>query len=140
MKLDRITPRFVTSFPRELEPGVLYVSATFSTTAHACACGCGREVIAPLSPAQWVLAFDGSVSLRPLHRQLEAPVQIPYLTAVEVRRNRESDDRALEALRPSTKRPWLRRLADLVRQRPPASRTESLIASISTTPLCTSAL
>lgn len=133
MKTDRVTPQFVTSFPHELEPGVLYVSTIFSTTAHACACGCGREVIAPLSPAQWVLTFDGTVSLRPSIGNWGLPCRSHYFidhgtfrwasefSAIEVRRNRESDVRALEALRPSTKRPWWRKLADLLRQRLPAN-------------------
>ena len=57
MKVSNVVPSFVTSFPPELEPGVLYVSAQFSTAAHLCACGCRREVITPLSPAQWVMTF-----------------------------------------------------------------------------------
>lgn len=129
MRIDRIVPQFVTSFPSELEPGVLYVSATFSTTAHACACGCGREVIAPLSPAQWVLTFDGAVSLRPSIGNWGLPCRSHYVidrghirwagsfSAIEVRRNRESDDRALDAGRPSTKRSWWRRFVGFVTRR-----------------------
>jgi hypothetical protein len=56
----------VESFPRPLAPGVLYVSNRFSCAAHACACGCGREVITPLSPVQWRLTRAPSgASLRP---------------------------------------------------------------------------
>lgn len=127
MRIDRIVPQFVTSFPSELESGVLYVSTTFSTTAHACACGCGREVIAPLSPAQWVLTFDGAVSLRPSIGNWGLPCRSHYVidrgiicwarsfSATEVRRNRESDDRALDVGRPSTKRSWWHRFVDFVR-------------------------
>lgn len=129
MRIDRIVPQFVTSFPAELESGVLYVSATFSTTAHACACGCGREVIAPLSPAQWVLAFDGAVSLRPSIGNWGLPCRSHYVidrglirwagsfSAIEVRRNRESDDRALDARRQSTKQSWWHRLISFVVRR-----------------------
>jgi len=34
--------------------------------AHKCCCGCGNEVITPLSPTGWKLVFDGqSISLVP---------------------------------------------------------------------------
>lgn len=56
----------VESFPRPLDAGVLYFSARFNTAAHACACGCGREVITPISPVQWRLTqSDNGASLRP---------------------------------------------------------------------------
>ncbi|OSP09367.1 hypothetical protein B7W94_01850 [Microbacterium sp. LEMMJ01] len=134
MRVDRIVPEFVASFPSDLEPGVLYVSTMFSTTAHACACGCGREVIAPLSPAQWVLTFDGTVSLRPSIGNWGLPCGSHYLidrgrirwagrfTSSEVRRNREADGRALDAARPSTTRSWWRRLGDVLRRRRSAVR------------------
>lgn len=57
---------FVETFPDKLEHGTLYVSMEFATVAHACVCGCGNQVITPLSPADWQLIFDGeSISLRP---------------------------------------------------------------------------
>lgn len=56
----------VESFPRPLSAGVLYFSKRFNTAAHACACGCGQEVITPLSPVQWRLTQSaGGASLRP---------------------------------------------------------------------------
>lgn len=61
-----IAHRFVEFIPRELEPGVLYVSIEYATCVHACACGCGSRVVTPLSPDDWRLAFDGdTVSLLP---------------------------------------------------------------------------
>ena len=59
MKSVLLTPRFVESIPEGLEGGVLYVSMTFATAMHLCACGCGREVVTPLSPTDWKLWFDG---------------------------------------------------------------------------------
>jgi hypothetical protein len=45
---------------------VLYVSLPYATATHRCACGCGNEVVTPLSPADWQLHFDGvSISLTP---------------------------------------------------------------------------
>lgn len=61
-----LSHEFVESFPDRLESGKLYVSIEFATVAHSCACGCGHQVITPLSPAEWQLTFDGeSISLRP---------------------------------------------------------------------------
>ena len=56
----------VESFPRPLDAGVLYHSKRFNAAAHACACGCGREVITPISPVQWRLTHGArGASLRP---------------------------------------------------------------------------
>ena len=41
--------------PKQLEPGVLYVSDEFGTAAHLCACGCGAKVRTPLGPAEWAI-------------------------------------------------------------------------------------
>ena len=57
---------FVKSIPKELEERTLYVSMHYATVAHKCCCGCGREVITPLSPTDWELTYDGdSISLSP---------------------------------------------------------------------------
>jgi hypothetical protein len=66
MKSDRLKPAFVETMPDTLEDGVLYVSMQYAMTIHRCACGCGREVVAPLAPASWIMTFDGvNVSLEP---------------------------------------------------------------------------
>jgi len=45
---------------------VLYVSLSYGTVSHRCACGCGREVVTPLTPTDWKLIFDGeTISLYP---------------------------------------------------------------------------
>lgn len=57
---------FVNSIPEKLEERTLYVSMDYATVAHKCCCGCGREVVTPLSPTDWKLAYDGvSISLSP---------------------------------------------------------------------------
>src|ERR1700730_12217448 len=59
-------PEFVDTFPATLEDDVLYISIDFCTCAHLCACGCGEEVVTPLSPTQWSFTYNGKdVSLRP---------------------------------------------------------------------------
>ena len=57
---------FVEYIPKDLKDGTIYVSMTFATVAHRCCCGCGNEVITPLSPTDWKLTFDGeTISLDP---------------------------------------------------------------------------
>ncbi|WP_116653331.1 DUF6527 family protein [Pelagibacterium sediminicola] len=57
---------FVTSVPDRLAEHTLYVSMEYATVAHKCCCGCGLEVVTPLSPTDWKLTYDGvSVSLHP---------------------------------------------------------------------------
>ncbi|MGD0165606.1 MAG: DUF6527 family protein [Candidatus Sulfotelmatobacter sp.] len=57
---------FVEFIPDVIEEGKLYVSIEYATTVHKCACGCLKEVVTPLGPADWKLIFDGkTVSLDP---------------------------------------------------------------------------
>jgi Family of unknown function (DUF6527) len=60
-----LAPKFVQYIPDALDPGILYVSMEFATASHQCVCGCGSEVVTPLSPTFWTLIFDGTVSLDP---------------------------------------------------------------------------
>ncbi len=60
------TYKFVEFIPKVLEDRTIYVSTDYATASHKCACGCGYEVVTPLSPTGWELIFDGeSVSLDP---------------------------------------------------------------------------
>ena len=64
--MTRLSHKFVDFIPDVLEEGVLYVSLTYGTVSHRCCCGCGREVVTPLTPTDWKLIFDGeTVSLYP---------------------------------------------------------------------------
>ena len=57
---------FVDFVPRELKERTLYISIEFATATHRCFCGCGAEVVTPISPVGWQLTFDGeTVSLAP---------------------------------------------------------------------------
>src|SRR5205085_355428 len=63
---NTLTHEFVEFIPDDLEEGVLYVSMQYATAAHKCFCGCGTEVVTPLSPTDWKLIFDGkTISLDP---------------------------------------------------------------------------
>lgn len=58
--------KFVDKIPEIIEEGTIYISIPYETIIHKCCCGCGNEVVTPLSPSQWKLIFDGeSVSLDP---------------------------------------------------------------------------
>jgi hypothetical protein len=58
--------RFVRNVPRELEPGILYISMDYATAVHSCCCGCGERVVTPFTPTDWRMTFDGeSISLHP---------------------------------------------------------------------------
>lgn len=61
-----VTHQFVDQIPTQLQDGVLYVSIPYATVVHRCLCGCGTEVVTPLTPTDWSLTFDGeTVSLDP---------------------------------------------------------------------------
>ncbi|MEQ1592584.1 MAG: DUF6527 family protein [Thiobacillaceae bacterium] len=66
MRVSQIYPKFVEFIPDHLEEGVLYISERFRTCSHKCCCGCGEEVVTPMSPAEWRLTREGElVSLWP---------------------------------------------------------------------------
>lgn len=58
--------KFVEYIPDNLKSGVLYISITYKIVIHKCCCGCGQEVVTPISPVDWKLIFNGeSISLYP---------------------------------------------------------------------------
>jgi len=58
--------KFVEHIPDTLEDGVVYISIEYCMAIHKCVCGCGNEVVTPLSPTDWELSFNGkSISLYP---------------------------------------------------------------------------
>lgn len=71
--------QFVEFIPDELEEQTLYISRPYGTAVHKCCCGCGREVVTPLSPTGWEMTFDGkSVSLHPSIGSWSLPCQSHY--------------------------------------------------------------
>jgi hypothetical protein len=76
---SQLPHRFVEFVPESLEDGILYVSLTYATASHRCCCGCGREVVTPLSPTDWKMIFDGeNVSLHPSIGNWEFPCRSHY--------------------------------------------------------------
>lgn len=65
--------------PKELAPGVLYVSDEFAIAGHLCACGCGNKVMTPLGPAEWRFEeLRGDPSLAPSIGNWQWPCQSHY--------------------------------------------------------------
>jgi len=78
--IRRLEPSFVEHLPEVLEPGKLYVSIDFASTAHLCCCGCQSEIVAPLSPTDWKLTYDGvNVSLHPSIGNWSLPCRSHYV-------------------------------------------------------------
>jgi hypothetical protein len=76
---ESLRHEFVEFVPDAPAEGVLYVSLPHATAIHLCACGCGREVITPLTPTDWQLIFDGeTISLRPSIGNWSFPCQSHY--------------------------------------------------------------
>lgn len=66
MKHSALTHQFVDYIPADPAEGTLYVSLTYNTAVHRCACGCGNKVATPITPADWQLSYDGeTISLTP---------------------------------------------------------------------------
>jgi hypothetical protein len=61
-----LSHQFVEFIPEKLKKGTVYVSIEYATATHLCCCGCGHEIVTPISPTGWSLSFDGeSISLDP---------------------------------------------------------------------------
>ena len=66
MRHQTLEHRFVRNVPRDLDPGVLYISVDYATAVHSCCCGCGDRVVTPFTPTDWRMTFDGeSITLDP---------------------------------------------------------------------------
>jgi hypothetical protein len=77
----RITHKFVEYIPayEELKEDTLYISISYCTAVHKCFCGCGNEVVTPISPNDWKLTFDGkTISLYPSIGNFAFPCQSHY--------------------------------------------------------------
>lgn len=61
MRQTTVTPKFVEFIPDKLSDGILYISELYHTASHKCCCGCGVEVVTPLTKADWSLRKDGDI-------------------------------------------------------------------------------
>lgn len=109
---------FVEFIPDELKELTLYISVTYCTAVHKCCCGCGREVVTPLSPTGWHLIFDGkTVSLYPSVGSWSLPCQSHYFitnnkvvwaqtwTKKQIERGRAQEAKAKERYYANTQHP-----------------------------------
>lgn len=84
-RIETLEPAFVEEIPSDLTAGTLYISIEYTTAVHLCCCGCGAEVVTPLHPTRWTLAYDGeTVSLDPSVGSWGLPCQSHYF----IKRNR----------------------------------------------------
>lgn len=66
MRVKQITPVFVEFIPEQIENGKLYISDEHEIAIHKCCCGCGEEVVTPLSSVDWQYTITSNgVSLFP---------------------------------------------------------------------------
>jgi hypothetical protein len=80
--VNTIALQRVKYMPRELSPGILYVSGEYAVAGHLCACGCGNKVITPLCPAEWTFSErNGRPTLRPSIGNWQLPCRSHYVIA-----------------------------------------------------------
>lgn len=66
MKQTQLFPQYVDLIPEQLSEGHLYICNQYKIVVHKCCCGCGEEVITPLSTAEWSIRNEGNaVTLHP---------------------------------------------------------------------------
>ena len=66
--------------PKDLKPGVLYVSEQFGAAVHLCACGCGSKIRTPIGPTEWsVEETDVGPTLHPSVGNWQQACQAHYL-------------------------------------------------------------
>lgn len=130
MRVMSLNTVFAKSIPAQPEAATLYVSMEYQTAVHLCACGCGTKVVTALGPQDWVLTFDGTVSLRPSVGNGQQPCrshyyirndQIDWLPRISIAATSAAiaRDRAAhaEVAAAATRKPWLRRAWDRFRGR-----------------------
>lgn len=61
MKQSTIISQYVDNIPEKLDEGMLYICERYHIAAHKCCCGCGQEVITPLTPADWLIKKDNDL-------------------------------------------------------------------------------
>lgn len=66
MRVKTVKLQDVEFIPEHIDEGVLYVSRRYATAVHKCCCGCGQEVVTPLSPRDWqLMQGNGGIRLSP---------------------------------------------------------------------------
>lgn len=107
MKRKTIQHEFVELIPDNVEEGLLYISISFGTSTHKCACGCGEIVVTPIKPTDWNLTWNGeTISINPSIGNWSLPCQSHYWieenkiiwswkwSDLEIKEGREKDRKA----------------------------------------------
>jgi hypothetical protein len=80
--VNTIVLQRVKYLPKELSPGILYISEEYAVAGHLCACGCGNKVITPLGPSEWNFTEQGGQpSLWPSIGNWQLPCRSHYVIA-----------------------------------------------------------
>jgi hypothetical protein len=80
-RINEIKCVYVTEMPpaKQMEEGILYISLTYQTAIHLCACGCGMETVTPLGDQGWELVkMDDKVTLMPSIGNSQFPCRSHY--------------------------------------------------------------
>jgi hypothetical protein len=106
--MKTLNHKFVEYAPEILEEGVLYVSIEHCTAIHKCVCGCGNEVVTPLSPAGWKLTFDGkTITLYPSIGNWNFPCKSHYfITNNKINHARRWTDSEIKKVKRSDSQNW----------------------------------
>lgn len=107
MRYQIISHEFIDKIPNVIEERRIYISISFAIAIHKCCCGCGNEVVTPISPSDWELSYNGeTISLYPSIGNWNFPCQSHYWikdnhirwarrwSKKEINQGRESDDLA----------------------------------------------
>jgi hypothetical protein len=79
-RIKQLEPRFIETMPDRIDPGILYVSLEYGSMIHSCACGCGGEIVLPLTPLDWSLRYDGeTISVWPSVGNWSLPCRSHYI-------------------------------------------------------------
>jgi hypothetical protein len=83
MKITKLEPKFSTYIPNyeDMVDGELYISITFLSASHRCACGCGLETVTPLIDKDgWDISYspEKGVSLSPSIGNFQYPCKSHY--------------------------------------------------------------
>jgi hypothetical protein len=99
--MKTLQPKFVLTVPETLEEGILYISMEYCSAIHKCICGCGYEVVTPISPSDWQLYFDGeTVSLTPSIGNWSSDCKSHYfITNNKIIMSRKYSEKEIKAVR-----------------------------------------
>ena len=132
MSRSSITPAFVDTIPDRLEEGILYICERYRIAAHKCGCGCGEEVITPLTPADWSVHKEGNaISLTPSIGNWSFACKSHYW----IRRNQviwagDLSQRQIDQVRIRDKADKAAYIASINRQKEKQENSTSLIAKL----------